>query len=142
MAISLTSASSECPAGAAERTPEGAGIGGGRVGTPGSRMGMAVNPAGAGAATRRSRNGVLASLTIVGPLLVAAIASDGRPGRHRRWQGRGEILEVTVTMDRLAAEHGQDRRDVLNGVLRHGKVVVRQHRQVGELTLLDLALLA
>ena len=47
---------------------------------------------------------MLASLVIVGPLLVAAIAAHGRPVRHGREQRRSKIAELVITVDDAPAD--------------------------------------
>src|SRR5579859_5207345 len=73
---------SDRPAGAAERTPEGPKVADGQPGAPGGGVIMSVNLAAprASAGVLECRLGGLA----IGPRRVAAESPDGRPVRHRR----------------------------------------------------------
>src|SRR5262245_46464581 len=98
------------PAGAAKRAPEGAVVGR-RVQSPGMRM--PVHAAG-GAASAGGREGVFALPLGARTLLIAAEGADRGPVGHCGRQWRRQVLEVTVAIDRLAADERQQRGDVLD----------------------------
>src|SRR4051812_26973024 len=107
------------PARAAKSTPEGAVVG--RHARP-PCMCMSVHAAG-GAASAGAREGVLALLVGGRTLLIATESADRGPVRHRGRQWRRQVLEVGVTVDRLAADDRQHRRNILDRLAGDRKIV-------------------
>src|SRR4029077_1684404 len=126
------------PAGAAERTPEGAVVGR-RAQSPCMRVPM---HAAGGAASAGRREGVLAPLVGASPLLIAAESAYRGPVGHRGRQWRRPILEVGVAVDSLAADERQHRCDVVDRLAGDREIVVGENGKIGELSVFDLTLLA
>src|SRR5882724_3956140 len=103
-------------------------------------MRMSVHSAG-GVASARGREGVLALLVGGRTLLVAAESADRGPVRHRRRQRWRQVLEVSVAVDRLAADKREHRRDILDGLAGDREIVVGENGEIRELPGFDLPLL-